>query len=596
MTNAAPNPVAPPPGALGDFLIGIGAAAVDYVARRQPAWPRRIRYERFAAIGRGAAVLTESAAGARIGLYDLVVGDPAANAEVDVWRGRFADLRYERAANALHASADQFATLPIYYSARADELLLASDLRLLLDAPWCGRDADPAAIYHLLNFGYIPAPLTVVSSIRRLLPAEQLEFIDGRLSTRRYWSPRYAEDLDGNENTLAGELEERIVATVQRYRPSADAGWGCFLSGGTDSSSITSILARQFPQRRVPSFSIGFAEAGYDELDFARMAAQACGAEAHTRSVSRDDTLALMPTLIELCDQPFGNASTIPTHVCAALAHDNAVSTLIAGDGGDEIFGGNERYAKDRALGLYYALPAPLKTIGGAIGRVAARSGQRLAQRVANFAERGALPNPDRFYTDDSFASDYFRELLDDGFAASVPRDLSLDFLRGLYAQSAGASELHRLMRLDLDMAIAQCDIVKVHSATRAAGVAARFPYLDPDLVEYTGRLRAHWKVQGFDKRRLFKRAMQNVLPAQILTKKKQGFGLPIAVWFARDAAFREITHDAVLGERARRRGWFKPAFVEELLRQHEAGTWDWSAEIWRLVTLELWLRRYLDR
>ena len=145
-------------------------------------------------------------------------------------------------------------------------------------------------------------------------------------------------------------------------------------------------------------------------------------------------------------------------------------------------------------------------------------------------------------------------------------------------------------------MAIAQCDIVKVHGATRAAGVAARFPYLDPDLVEYTGRLAAHWKVQGFDKRRLFKRAMRNVLPAGILAKKKQGFGLPIAVWLARDDAFREITHDAVLGERARRRGWFKPAFVEELLRQHEAGTWDWSAEIWRLVTLELWLRRYLDR
>lgn len=585
------------PNALGQFLVGIGDAACEFVERQRSDWTIRERQGDVSLVANGTVRVTRDGPRLHVGLHDLVEGSPAdTDDRIALWRGRFVDLRIDVAGRRILAHGDHFATLPLYYCAHDAGILLASDLRLLLDAPWHAREPDKAAIYHLLNFGYIPAPLTILAGIRRLLPAERIAIESGRVTSSRYWNPTYPEDLDGDEDTLARGLEERIVATVQRYRPEDDSGWGCFLSGGTDSSSITSILARQYPDRRVRSFSIGFAEAGYDELDYARMAANACGAHAYTRSVSRDDTLALLPTLIDLCDQPFGNASTIPTHACARLARDSGVSTLVAGDGGDEIFGGNERYAKDHAFGLFHALPAPLKAMGRAVGHVAARSQRRFPQRIANFVERGSLPNPDRFYTDDSFASDHFRELLSDEFARGLPRDLSLDFLRHQYALSDGASELHRLMRLDLDMAIAQCDIVKVHGATRAAGVVARFPYLDPDLVDYTGRLAAHWKVQGFNKRRLFKRAMHDVLPADILSKKKQGFGLPIAVWLARDESFREITHDAILGERARRRGWFNPGFVEELLRQHEAGTWDWSAEIWRLVALELWLRRYLDR
>ena len=582
------------PSVVGDFLFGLGEAA-DYVAGKGTLFERVQRTGHAVLASSGAVRVTQEDGGLHCLLADLVAGDPR-NPDPSGWRGRFVSLRLDPAASSVDVAVDQFATLPLYYLARGGSLLLATDLRHLLDCPWVQREADPLAVYHLLNFGFIPAPHTIVGEVRRLQPASRLAFADGRLDIHRYWRPPYAEDLDGDEDNLAERLRERIVSTVQRYRPEGDAGWGCFLSGGTDSSSITSILARQDPQRTVHGFSIGFAEAGYDELDFARMAAQACGAQSHAREVGRDDTLALLPTLIDLCDQPFGNASTIPSYSCAHLAADSGVSMLLAGDGGDEIFGGNERYAKDHWLGSFHALPRPLRAVGQAVGRVASHGRSLLLQRVANFTERGALPNPDRFYTDESFASECYDALLTPAFAARVPRDASLDFLRESYTDCRARSELHRLMCLDLDFAIAQCDLVKVHGASRAAGVSVRYPYLDVDLVEFTGRLAARWKVHGSRKRVLFKRAMADVLPRAILEKRKQGFGLPVAVWLTHDATFRELTRDTLLGERARSRGWLQPAQVEKLLREHDAGSWDWSGEIWRLLALELWMEHYLDR
>lgn len=591
---AATRPDAPPSGLVGDFLFGLGEAA-DYVAGKAAAFDRAERHGQATLATSGAVRLARDGDRLHCLLGDLVAGD-ARDADPSAWRGRFTSLRFDAAASTVDAATDHFATLPLYYLARGESLLLATDLRHLLDCPWVRRDADPLAIYHLLNFGFIPAPYTILAEAKRLQPASRLSFAGGRLDVRRYWRPPYAEDLDGDEGKLAAELRERIVATVQRYRPGGDGDWGCFLSGGTDSSSITSILARQFPQRTVHAFSIGFAEAGYDELEFARMAAEACGAQSHAREVGREDTLALLPTLIDLCDQPFGNASTIPTHSCARLAADNGVSMLLAGDGGDEIFGGNERYAKDHWLGAFHALPRPLRVLGQAVGRAAGHGSSRLLQRVANFAARGSLPNPDRFYTDESFASECYDELLAPAFAARVPRDASLDFLRQGWSECRARSELHRLMCLDLDFAISQCDLVKVHGASRTAGVSVRYPYLDVDLVEFTGRLAARWKVDGSRKRVLFKRAMADVLPRAILEKRKQGFGLPVAVWLTHDAQFRELTRDTLLGERARGRGWLQPAHIEALLREHDAGSWDWSGEIWRLLALELWMERYLDR
>ncbi|MBD8524843.1 asparagine synthetase B family protein [Pseudomarimonas arenosa] len=535
------------------------------------------------------------------GLFDLVLGRAEELLEDwrgepwTRWRGRFAFVAFVPESRRWFAVTDQFNTLPVYYSESNGQLALANSLAPMMRLPWCQRQADPLALFHYLNFACIPGPVTVLPEVKRLPPAGKLEWQAGRLQVDRWWRPSYAEDLDGAGDRLTLELREQIVSAVQRYRPGSDQAWGCFLSGGTDSSSIVSILARQHAGQTVHSYSIGFAEAGYDELDFARAAAEACGAEGHFGTVDQAETLAVLPRLVELYDQPFGNASAVPTLACASMAAADGRNLLLAGDGGDEIFGGNERYAKDRIMQWFYRLPQPVKGFGRVIGRQLGGSNYRFFNRIDNFTRRGSQANPDRFYTDDAFASECFDQLLSAELRQHLRPDDSLNWMRSAYAECRADSELHRLMALDLELAIAQNDLIKVDGACRQVGVGARFPFLDPDLVDYTGRLRAHWKLRGQDKRHLFKRAMATVLPELIIKKKKQGFGLPISVWMRQPGEFQDWMRDLLLSDRSRQRGWFQVEFVEQLFQRHIDRAWDYSAPLWQLAVLELWMRRHLD-
>ncbi|HEX5123975.1 MAG TPA: asparagine synthase C-terminal domain-containing protein [Rhodanobacteraceae bacterium] len=511
------------------------------------------------------------------------------------WRGRFVQVLWRADEGRAIALTDHFSTLSLFALEHGATLYLASDLRLLASLPACTREVDPVAVYHYLNLGCVPAPVSICRGIRRVEPGTRLVFDRGRVKSDRWFVPEYPEDFDGDEATLTKALQDRIVASVRDYRPSDANAWGCFLSGGTDSSSVVSILSRE-NKGTVRAFSIGFAEEGYDELGFAKIAADACGAESITARVSRTQTIDLLHRVVAAYDEPFGNASAVPTLGCADLAADNGgTRVMVAGDGGDEIFGGNERYAKDHVMETYYRLPGAIKAIGSAVGRAVHGSKSHFLNRVENFFERASLPNPDRFYTDDSFASDHYEELLTPAFRKSVPRDASLDWMRHVYALGRDAAPLHRIMRLDLMNAIAQNDLVKVHGACKSRGISVRFPFLDPEIVAFTGRLPARYKVRGTDKRYLFKRAMAGILPEATIRKKKQGFGLPTAVWLRHDKEFQSMVRDVLFDQRARERGWFEPKFIDKLIAEHIEGSWDYSSEIWRLLVLELWLRKHLD-
>ncbi|PIX61205.1 MAG: hypothetical protein COZ47_03225 [Lysobacterales bacterium CG_4_10_14_3_um_filter_64_11] len=538
-----------------------------------------------------------------LALADLIQGDLADGAShadsAQVlqrnWRGRFAQVVWNPRSGAMTAFTDHFGTLPLYWYRDGAHFAIASDLRLLLGAPGCQREPDLQAIYHYLNFAVVPAPLTICRQIRKLEPGTRMQWQHGALRCERYYLPDYPEDLRGNSEQLRSQLREHIIASVHAYRPAGKRDWGCFLSGGTDSSSIVSILRQQDPDAPVSTCSIGFAEAGYDEMAYARLAADACGATPHFDAVDRTRALQLLDTVLDAYDQPFGNASAIPTLACAQLGKRLGMRCMLAGDGGDEIFGGNQRYAKDKVMAAFYRLPGPLKSLARGITAKIAGGHVHLLNRIHSFTKRASLPNPDRFYSDDAFASDFYDTLLTDAFRAQVPRDASLALMRERFEQGEDAAPLHRIMRLDLAMAIAQNDLVKVNGACKYHDVGVRFPYLDRDLVDYTGRLPAQHKVRRLNKRDLFKRAMAGILPVAILKKPKQGFGLPVAVWLKDDAAMQAHVRSVLLDERTRARGWIRPEFVAELLDRHMAGGWDYSAQIWQLLVLELWLRRYMD-
>jgi asparagine synthase (glutamine-hydrolysing) len=593
------------PDVIGDFVLAFGHGAGEWLRSLSGYTPIPTPNDLAHAAVRGAYKIGRSEDGARwLAVADLIDGslDDGTKALGDGplpqrrWRGRFAQVAWRPSDGRTVAVTDHFSTLPLYSIVKDGVFAVSTDARALARSPWCDRVIDLVAVYHFLNFSCIPAPFTIFRDIRRLEPATRLLRVVGKaVAEERYWLPEYPEDLRGSDADLAVELRERIIASVEAYGLGSDSGWGCFLSGGTDSSSIVSILSRRLGRGRVKSFSIGFAETEYDELDYARIAAEACGAVPTVSRVSREQAQALVDRVIDDYDQPFANASAIPSIACADLAERNGVRTMLAGDGGDELFGGNQRYAKDRVMEAWYSMPSPLRSLGLAVGNLVGGGSSHFLNRVENFFHRSSIPNPDRFYTDDSFASDHYDELLCPELRAKVPRDASLDFMRRLYGLGSTGSPLHRIMRLDLLMAIARNDIPKVHGATRSAGVSARFPLLDLPLVEFTCRLKDRHKVRGLTKRYLFKRAMKGILPDATLRKKKQGFGLPTSVWMRSDPAFKALVRETLFDGRAEARGWWRPSFVETLLAAHERGAWDHSDEIWRLFILERWMRRHVD-
>jgi asparagine synthase (glutamine-hydrolysing) len=610
-------------GTIGDFLVLFGPgnadAAAQQLGRAQhwAPWPGmapEVVHSRPApgvqVWHRGDVHLTAQGELGGLGFAIEPLGDPLTGGDVrtetlNTWvreqrwsaqnlRGRFAYVMWDTRAQRLLACTDAFRSCTLYYAQTPHGLVVASDLRLIIRAGLVPAQVSKTAVYHYLNFSYVPAPLTAIDGIHKLPPGHSLESLVGRVSLRKYWDALYPEDLQGTDQHRANGLRDKIVETVRSYGASEPQGWGTFLSGGTDSSSIASILSRGC-QSPVNSFSIGFEEDGYDELPYSRIASTAFGLRPHERRVSEQQALEIIPRLIQAYDEPFGNSSAIPTFYCAELAAQNGVNLLVGGDGGDEIFGGNERYRKDQIFNQYFRAPAPVRWLGSAVAGALGGVDHRIANRVKNFIRRGSMPNPDRFYSDDSFASDHYSALLTPEFRSAVGLDDSLNVQRAIYQDASTSSELHRLMYLDLKMTIADNDVVKVVRAAKLAGVQVVFPYLDRSLIDYTGRLPVRDKVRGLQKRFLFKLATLSILPEEIRKKKKQGFGLPVSVWLRRNGPFHAMARDTVLSHQAIQRGYCQSDFVRGLMERHERGAWDHAAEIYMLMMLELWHREYVD-
>lgn len=545
----------------------------------------------------GSVVGTEQAGTWRF-ILEQSAADISAQAVVDGqttgYRGKFVSVDVNADAENIVAHTDPMRQIALFALETPDVIAVATDLRLLTQLPGWQPSISQQAIYHHLNFGYIPTPFTIYEQIRKVPPGARLIADDVGVRIERYWRPSYPGDLVEHEDVLADQLRESLIAVIGSHAAS-DLDSACFLSGGTDSSTIASILAKTAGPDRTHAFSIGFSEKDFDELDFATTAANAFGLNHHQRRIDADETLSAIDLLVDAFDEPFGNSSAIPTFYCADLAKKQGFDCLLGGDGGDEIFGGNERYAKDYYFQRYHNLPSPLKTIGGLVRSGLKPIDRRFANKIKNFLNRGALANPERFYTDDSFASDFYDEFLSSAFKAACPRRSSLQILEEHYADIDTDVELNRLMYIDLQMAIADNDLTKVNRSAKAAGVSVLYPYLTPDLIQLMGRIPSHFKVNRTIKRYLFKKAATPLLPDAILKKKKQGFGLPFGYWFRHDPKIRAFLGDILLSKRCMERGYLDRDFVTKLFDRHQQGVWDYSNELWLLLMLELWHQKHVD-
>jgi asparagine synthase (glutamine-hydrolysing) len=512
-------------------------------------------------------------------------------------RGAFALALWDRPQRQLLLAVDHCGMRRIHYSTERPRMAFGSRLGVLLAASGATPSVDPRAVYSYLNFGFVPAPATPFEGIRRLPPGHLLLVREGYRRLEPFWDMTYRE-----VRMPEGEAASRLFRSTQQAVADALSGIaskevGAFLSGGTDSSTVVGMMTG-LTGERISAFSIGFKEDRYDERRYAELTAGHFGAVHHTRIITADDALAALPTLVEAYDEPFGNNSAIGTFFCAQLARESGARNLLAGDGGDEIFGGNERYRTDRIFARYGRLPASLRRwllepvlLGlpeGAPGPLG---------RAQRYIRRAKIPNPRRFYSYEFHVAQNARELLTTDFLRAADVETPWFLLEEHYQRADAVSELNRLLYLDMKLTIGDNDLLKVTRTAELAGVSVRFPFLDLRLVEFTGTLPADLKVRGLEKRYLFKRAFRTLLPPETLAKRKHGFGVPTADWLRHHPGFRDLARDTLLSSRARHRGHFRPGAIEEIFALHAVDSTAFYGDIlWTLLMLELWHCRHTDR
>ena len=447
---------------------------------------------------------------------------------------------------------------------------------------------DPQALFDYLYFHVVPSPRTAFKGVYRLPPAHYAIFESGSLTVAPYWSPAFQEPVDANFESLATEfrhlLRDAVATQLDGSKPA------CFLSGGTDSSTLAGMIG-EVTGRPAATYSIGFDAEGYDEMQYARLAAKRFGCEHHEYYVTPDDLVRSIPAVAAHHDQPFGNSSALPAFYCAKMARDDGVTKLLAGDGGDELFGGNTRYAKQRVFGFYDRIPAALRS--GLLEPLLERSplgGLPLMRKGRSYVEQAKVPLPDRMQMYNLLLRMGMTQVFTPDFLAQVNPADPLHQQRALWQQGAGSSPLNRMLAYDWRYTLAETDLPKVRGSTHLANVKVGFPLLSTSLVDFSLRLPSEYKLKGLKLRWFFKEALRGFLPDEILTKKKQGFGLPFGVWANRDAALREFAVESLqfLAER----GIVQPAFIRSLLDIHLPAHPGYYGEmVWILMMLEQWLR-----
>jgi asparagine synthase (glutamine-hydrolysing) len=484
-------------------------------------------------------------------------------------------------------AVDRFAIRSLCYCIVDGELRFAARADELADST---SEIDPQAIFDYLYFHVIPSPRTIFKGVFRLPPGHCAIFENGTLSVAPYWLPEFSELPKPVFADLRTEFRHCLRDAVARQ---LDGGKpGCFLSGGTDSSTVAGMIGEASGQQAA-TYSIGFKADGYDEMEYARIAARHFKTEHHEYYVTPDDLVRSIPSVAQYYDQPFGNSSALPAYFCAKMAHDDGVNKILAGDGGDELFGGNTRYAKQKVFGYYDTVPAVLRNVllepillNSPLGRLP------LARKGASYIAQAKVPLPDRSQTYNLLFRLGVSEVFNSDFLGSVNIEEPISQQRAVWGQLyKKASQTNRELAFDWRYTLAECDLPKVVGTTALAGINVGFPMLDKDLVDFSIRLPTSYKLKGLNLRWFFKEALRGFLPDEIITKKKQGFGLPFGVWAAQNSALKALAEDSVRGlvERKILRADFVDALFSRYLYEHPGY---YGEMIWISMMLEQWLRR----
>jgi asparagine synthase (glutamine-hydrolysing) len=515
---------------------------------------------------------------------------------LDDLSGMFAFAIWDARRATLFLARDRLGKKPLYYWHRAGVFLFASEIKALLCHPAVSRDVDLDALHHYLAFGYTPGERSIFAEIAKLPPAHTATLHQGNLSLRRYWRLPAGQEAQPRSRQETAARVRRILCEAVADRLESDVPLGVFLSGGIDSSAVVACM-REATSQRIATFSIGFGASApsFDELPYACLVARRFGTE-HTEEILEPKVADLLPTLVDHFDEPFADSSAIPTFV-VAQATARHVKVALSGIGGDETFGGYPRYLGVRFSELYGRVPRPLRAIAGrALLRTVADTdnSRNWADWIRRFVAGADRPLPDRYigwtrFFDDEELSRLATPALQAAWGAGLDSPQ-----RAAFADRCPGDSVEGAIRIDLQTYLPEDLLVMADRMSMAHSLELRAPFCDHRLIEESLRVPSRTKIPGTRLKGLLKTAFADVLPAEVLSHRKQGFMIPLGRWLRTE--LRDLMEDLLSPARLRSRGLFVPDAVQILKREHLEGTRSHSDRLWTLMMAELWMRRYLDQ
>jgi len=508
-------------------------------------------------------------------------------------RGMFAFAIWDEREKSLFLARDRVGKKPLLYAQTPNQLLFASEFSALVLHPDVSRDVDYEAIHHYLSFICVPAPLTAYRSIRKLEPAHWLLWRNGEIKTERYWQLDFSNKVSLSE-AEAGERAIELLREAVRIRLMSEVPLGAFLSGGIDSSAVVALMAQESSER-VKTFSIGFEEQDFSELHHARRVAEYVGADHH-EFVVRPDAMEVLPMLVEHYGEPFADSSAIPSYYVSRETR-RYVTVALNGDGGDECFAGYERYAAMNLAQSYAALPGVLRdgVIGNAARALPAfQSRANPLSKAQRFVAAASLSPIERYLRwISAFDENAKLNLYSDSFRQETAKFSTAGIIAPWFAKANGSGIVDAALLTDTMTYLPNDLLVKMDIASMSVSLEARSPFLDHVLMEFAASLPEKLKLRRLTTKYLLKQVLKKLVPAENLTRRKMGFGVPIGYWFR--GVMQPFLRETLLSDKALARGLFQPEKVRRIVDEHVEHKADHSHRLWSLLMLELWFERFID-
>jgi asparagine synthase (glutamine-hydrolysing) len=505
-------------------------------------------------------------------------------------RGMFALAIYDKTKRKLILARDRLGKKPLHYALHQGNLYFASEIKSILAVVPELAEVNSQGLLEYLYYGYVPDPITAYTGIHKLAPGHLLEFQEGKIRIRQYWDlPEYNTHTPKNEQECLEELEQRLFEAI-KIRLISDVPLGAFLSGGIDSSTVVALMARA-SSAPVKTFSIGFKKDDFNESNYARIVATKFNTEHH-EMILEPDVVQTVAHLTSSLEEPFGDSSMLPTYYVAQMARQH-VTVALSGDGGDEMFGGYDRYRIHADRRVFEHIPGWARKFYR--DQLLPRLPNRMRGR--RFSYNVSLPWQERYIDHLAFLPSFERDtpLLSQDFREILNHsDDPANVLRRYFAQAPAKDPVDQLLYVDTKTYMVADILTKVDRMSMLNSLEVRVPILDHVFVEWVAGLPPEWKLRGNQQKYILRKLAERVgVPREVIYRQKQGFSLPLVHWMRHELKDMLMI---LLEPRTLERGYFAAAGIRKLMDDHLVRGKTMTGRIWRLLMFELWHRNFLEK